>query len=153
MTDTHSDDPILHSQPTHILSPIRPQVSTTISKRSKKIKKQTTPFNSSQNQTHDGNYIDKNGNERKITFVISEKEAQFSRPTLKFSEIVKALAETYKKTSLKTQTDLISANFQETSKVSVNKNFSPSTNDPRSFVEGNVNQIRTNIFLSSVEDV
>ena len=119
----------------------------------KKIKKQARQLNSSQKQFHNGKYIDKNGNERKITFVISEKDADFLRPTLKFSEIVKALAATYKKSSLQTKTELASANSQENLKTFVNKDFSPSTNDPLNFVVEDINHIRTNLFLSSVEDI
>ena len=153
MADVNSDKSILQLGNSNTLPSKHPSMITPISRRSKKMKKRFVQLNSSPKSAPNGRYFDQNGVLHTITFVISEKEATCLLPTPKFSEIVRALADTYKRRCKQSQNELSSANSQETLKASVSKEFSPMTNDPRSFVVGDSGETRNNVFLSSVDEM
>ena len=105
--------------------------------RSKRVKKSPNelPVLTNEKETRNVSpkctYTDLNGQKRRIVFVLSENQAEPIRPILKFSEIVRSIAERYKTASRAEKKESVSGITNEQSKLASGTEFSPSSLETR----------------------
>ena len=98
-------------------------------------------------------YTDTKGQKRRIIFVLSEKQVEPVRPILKFSEIVRSIAERYKMAPRLIKNECRSGNNIEEAKHESLAEYSPSSLEINNFKQIEDNKDNLNIMIGNMREV